>query len=329
LKILVVSNKERALRTLPPGAVPPGARLTLLDKGAPDEALLRACGDAEALVVDAITPVSRWLIERMPNLRLIHSEGVGYEGVDLAAATERGVLVCNNKGVNAGAVAEQAVLLMLGLLRGVLAGDRAVREGRQIEAKEGAMMRGITELGDCAVGIVGLGDCGKATAARLRAFGCPLFYYSARRRDPAEEAAVGARYLPLLELAAACDIVRLHAAVNERTAGLVGREFLARMKPTAYLVNTARGELVDNGALRDALASGQIAGAGLDTVAPEPVLADNPLVDLPPEARARVLYSPHFGGITKGSIRRAQEHMWANIARLMRGERPDCVVNGL
>jgi lactate dehydrogenase-like 2-hydroxyacid dehydrogenase len=281
------------------------------------------------LLADAIGKVSRNLITRMPNLRLIHSEGVGYEAVDTAAAKERGIFVCNNKGCNDTAVAEQAILLMLGLLRSVTVGDCAVRQGGQYEAKLNAMLTGITELRECKVGLIGLGDIGKATAKILRAFGSEIYYYNSRRKSPAEESSLGAVYLPLPDLAAEVDILSVHASVTPETVGLVNAELLSRMKPTAYVINTARGEIIDNLALREAIITGCIAGAGLDTVYPEPTTKDNPLVDLPPEHRRKILYSPHFGGITTGSIRRAQEHMWTNVARIARGERPDCIVNGL
>ena len=131
------------------------------------------------------------------------------------------------------------------------------------------------------------------------------------------------------ELAAACDIVSLHCAVTEETRNLVDAALLRRMKPTAYLINTARGDLVDNEALRQALLEGRIAGAGLDTLSPEPVPAGHPLTALPPEVHRKVVLAPHLGGITEASFRRAHAHMWRNVEHLAAGERPDNIVNGL
>ena len=108
---------------------------------------------------------------------------------------------------------------------------------------------------------------------------------------------------------------------------MVDEAFLDRMKPTSYLINTSRGELVDNQALRRALVEGRIAGAGFDTLAPEPVSADHPLVDLPPEIQDRVVFSPHLGGITEGAFRRSHLHMWRNAERVAAGEKPDNIVN--
>ena len=300
-----------------------------LDKDSTEAEIAAASPEAEVLFVDAITPVTASLMDRLPKLRLIHSEGVAYDRIDLDAARQRNIYVCNNKGCNAGAVAEQAILLMLMLLRHALPGDRAVREGRQMEMKERYMVEGITELSACKVGLVGFGDIGRATAERLAPFGCELYYYTRHRRAPEEERKYGVTYLPLEELAAACDIVSLHCAVNDETRNMVDDAFLGRMQPTAYLINTARGDLVDNNALVRALTEGRIAGAGLDTLAPEPVPADHPLVTLQPEIQDRVALAPHLGGITEACFRRAHAHMWRNAERLAAGERPDCVVNGL
>ena len=327
---IVILGQEARYRAYRP-AMPFVDRQTpvFLDKDSTETEIAAAAPEAEALFVDAITPVTGSLMDRLPRLRLIHSEGVAYDRIDLAAARQRNIYVCNNKGCNAGAVAEQAVLLMLMVLRRALPGDRAVRQGRQMEMKERCMVEGITELSACKVGLVGFGDIGRAAAERLAPFGCELYYYTKHRRTPEEERKYGITYLPLEELAERSDIVSLHCAVNDETRGMVDDALLRRMKPTAYLINTARGDLVDNGALRRALTEGRIAGAGLDTLAPEPVPADHPLVTLPPEIQRRVILAPHLGGITEASFRRAHAHMWRNAQRLAAGERPDSVVNGL
>jgi phosphoglycerate dehydrogenase-like enzyme len=258
---------------------------------------------------------------------MIHSEGVAYDKIDLAAAGERGIFVCNNKGCNAAAVAEQAVLLMLAWLRGMVVGDREVRAGHQIEMKERMMTAGITELGDCTVGLIGFGDIGKAAAVRLHAFGCRLYYYTPRRKSKETEELFHVQYADLDALAEASDIVSIHAAVTPETTGMINRAFIGRMKPTACVINTARGEIVDNDALREALISGRIAGAAFDTLFPEPTPRDHPLVDMPDHCKDKVLYAPHLGGITTGSFKRAHQNMWNNAARVARGENPVHIVN--
>lgn len=327
MKIVILGTRARYQRYLPDLSFARAQTPVYLDKDSSEEQILAAAGDAEVMFVDAIAPVSGRLMEAMPHLRLIHSEGVAFDKIDLAAARQRGIDVCNNKGCNAAAVAEQTILLMLMLLRRALEGDRAVRQGHQMEMKERSMVEGITELSACQVGLVGFGDIAQATAARLVPFGCELYYYTPHRRSPEEEARYGVRYLPLEELATACDIISLHCAVTDQTRGMVDAAFLSRMKSTAYLINTSRGDLVDNPALRQALLEGRIAGAGFDTVAPEPVPADHPLVDLPEAVRDRVVFSPHLGGITEGSFRRSHLHMWRNAERVSVGEKPDNIVN--
>ena len=320
MKIVILGAEARYRAYQPAMPFIQQQELVFLDKDSTEAEILAAGADAE---------VSAALMEHMPCLRLIHSEGVAFDRIDLSAARERGIYVCNNKGCNAGAVAEQTVLLILMLLRHALEGDEAVRAGRQMEMKERCMVEGITELSACKVGLVGFGDIARAAAERLVPFGCELYYYTKHRRLPEEEKKYHVTYLPLEELAEKSDIVSLHCAVTEETRNLVDAALLRRMKPTAYLINTARGDLVDNEALRQALLEGRIAGAGLDTLSPEPVPAGHPLTALPPEVHRKVVLAPHLGGITEASFRRAHAHMWRNVEHLAAGERPDNIVNGL
>ena len=285
--------------------------------------------DAQVIFTDTITDVGEDIITLLPQLKLIQSEGVAFNRIDLEAARSRGIYVCNNKGFNSSSVAEHTIMLMLMALRHGVTGDRAVREGRQIQMKEAVMVSNSPELGEQTVGLVGFGDIAQALARRLAPFGCRLLYYSLHRRSPEVEAQFGVTYLPLEELAAQCTILSLHCAVNQQTRRMVNAALLAKMRPGAILVNTARGDLMDDLAVREALISGQLGGAAFDTLFPEPTPADHPLVDLPPEVRDKVVYSPHLGGITGGSFRRGHARMWNNVRLLLEGNRPECVVNGL
>ena len=285
--------------------------------------------DAEVVFADAITTVGREVMEALPGLRMIHSEGVAFNAIDIEAARERGIFVCNNKGCNAGSVAEHAVMLMLMALRRGITGHAAVKAGEQIRFKEQFMVSSAPELGEQSVGLIGLGDIGTATARLLRPFGCRLYYYTAHRRPPEVEEELNISYLPLEELAARCDILSLHCAVNQQTTHMVNGDFLSRVKPGAILVNTARGQLVDNLAVRRALVDGVLGGIAVDTLDPEPTPADHPLVDLPPEIADRAVYSPHLGGITGGVFRRAHRNMWNSVRLLLEGQRPGFIVNGL
>lgn len=327
--ILVLANRENYVSNPLGDTYLDTDDMVFVGPTATAEQALAAAPNADILFADSVASVPRALIEGMPNLKLINTEGVGFNGVDCEAAAERGIPVCNNAGGNAHAVAEQAILLMLGLLRHVLAWDAAVRDGRQFEAKAEGFANGITDLADCTVGIIGLGNSGQALAKRLQAFGTRVLYTGRRRKSPALEQELHVEWCELPELLGACDIVSLHTAVTEDTVNMADAAFFAQMKDGAYLINTARGDLVVNEDLADALRSGKLAGAGLDTIAPEPVTSDNLLLNLEPAVAARILFSPHVAGITTGSRNRMQAHMWDNLARVARGEKPTCIVNGL
>lgn len=329
MKILIKGNPLRYKRYSPGLDIEKESQLVFVDIDADNATVLARCKDADIILADAISNVDGELISKMDKLKMIHSEGVAFNCIDVAVATQRRIYVCNNKGANSASVAEQAIFLMLGLLRSGITGDAAVREGRQAEMKERCIVEGITDLGDCTVGIIGLGDIGLATAKRLSAFGCRLFYYSLHKKSPQLEENYNITYLPLYELAESVDIVSLHAAVTPQTKGMINDEFISHMKKNACLINTARGELVDNEALRRALIEDRIAGAGLDTVAPEPVTTDNPLLNLPEAYRDKIIFSPHLGGVTAGSFTRMHRTLWENAERIAQGKRPINIVNGL
>ena len=292
---------------------------------------LEAAGDADFIVCDAIAEVPAKLIEQMPNLKMIHSEGVAFNLIDTGAAARRGIYVCNSQGMNASAVAEQTILLMLGMLRDVCGGDKAVREGRQIDVKEGHITNGdLKELADCAVGLVGFGCIAQETARLLRAFGVKEIYYNKRIPLSEQEAAqYGVKRLTLPDLLAASDIVSLHMPLNAATEKIADASFFAAMKDGSYFVNTARGGLVDEEALIEALASGKLAMAGLDTVNDEPVQTDHPLLQCPKEVRNKILFSPHIGGVTGSSLHRSYAMIAEDIQAVAEGRRPKRIVNGL
>ena len=297
--------------------------------GEPVETYLEAAADADFIVADAIAPIPGELIRSMPNLKLIHSEGVAYNRIDLEAAREHGVYVCNCQGRNAAAVAEQAVLLMSGMLKDVVENDRAVREGRQIQVKEGYMQRGdLMELADCRIGLVGFGDIARATAQLLKAYRVRDLVYCKRTRLSAEEEAqFQVKYLPMEELLAASDIVSLHLPVKEETRHIADAAFFSHMKEGSFFVNTSRGELVDDTALIQALESGKLQMAALDTLDLEPVQPDHPLLNVPEEISRRLLFSPHIGGITASSFRRGYAFIWEDIEAVIHGKKPRRTVN--
>lgn len=329
MKILIMGNKDRYKKYMPDIDIIKDITMVFCPRDAGDEELLQVASDAEAIAIDPTAKLSGNVIRKMANLRIIQSEGVGYNGIDCEAARERGIYVCNSKGANAAAVAEQTVLLMLALLRKITVSDRTVREGNQIYMKEQMMIEGITELSDCKVGLIGFGDIAMATAKRLEPFECQLYYYSRTRKALDVEEEYKVSYMDLEELAGTCDIISIHCPVTPETTGMINKEFLSKMKASAYIVNTARGEIVDNEALYHAIVSEQIQGAGLDTVAPIPVTLDNILLNLPEKYADRIIFSPHIGGVTTSFFYRAHKKNWLNIDAALKGQRPSNIVNGL
>jgi phosphoglycerate dehydrogenase-like enzyme len=243
------------------------------------------------------------------SLRVIARYGVGVDNVDLEAAAARGIAVTNTPGANAASVAELTISLLLLLARPVLPAAAATRAG------EWPRTSGLSLVGKT-VGLVGLGAIGREVAGRLAAFDCYLLAF-----DVAPDAAFarehGVTLVALEELLAQSDFLSLHAPLLPATRGMVDEAFLAAMKPGAYLINTARGELVDETALLRALQSGHLAGAALDTFAQEPPGGDNPLLALP-----QVIATPHMGAHTDGSTTAMGALALADCLAVLEGRAP-------
>lgn len=279
------------------------------------EALLRSASDTDILLIDAMGVADKSLIDAMPNLKLIMSEGVGYQGIDTAYAASKGIAVCNNKGVNDTAVAEVALLLILGCLKSVITGNQCVYDGRQIEVKQ-ASFGVVRELSQCTVGLIGFGDIAKKTAQYCNALGARVIYSNKTRYESLEKE-YNVHYADMDSLLAQADFVSLHTAVTPQTTGMVNAEFLSKMKKSACLINTARGDLVDNEALLHALLNDEIAGAGLDVLSPEPVEKDNILLDS--RIKDKLVLTPHIAGITSLTVTKIYRNIMENINNLMKG----------
>ena len=288
-----------------------------------DENILAEGRDAEYLLVDSAHVCSAELIRAMPKLRLIHTEGVGFNKVDLQAAKAAGVYVCNNRAVNNVAVAEHTVGLMLAGLRRTALADHQIKTQGYLRTERAYLTQGEHELFGQRVGLIGFGAIGRETAARLNAFGCKICYYDAFRPEPEVEMSLNAEYLELDELLRSCDIISIHVPVLPTTEGMINATTLRMMKPNALLINTARGEIVVSEDLAEALEQGIIYGAALDTVAPEPMPDDHPLRKLSPEAAARLTLTPHVGGRTDEAFRRMLHGAIDNFVRVENGEAPD------
>lgn len=288
-----------------------------------EEKIINEAADTEFLIVDAMGRVSEKFIDSLPKLKLIQSEGVGYQGVDVDAATKHNIPVCNNKGINDTAVAEVAVFLILGCLKKYNDGIAAMYDGRQIQ-KKAESFGVIRELSECTVGLVGFGDIARQTAMLLKVFGARVIYYNRTRYEHIEDE-YGVEYVTLDKLLKQSDFVSLHLAVTDETRNIVNSEFLGKMKSTACLINTARGDLVDNAALFDALKNNKIAGAGLDVIAPEPVQKDNVLLD--ESIKDKLMLTPHIAGITALTVKKLYRNCYDNIIAIQNGSRPKNKVN--
>lgn len=328
MKILIIGNRARTEKYLPELPIVHEADWVVAERGTSDADLLALASDAEVIFADAISLVSAELIAGMPKLKMIHSEGVAFNAIDCVAARAHGIDVCNNKGANAVAVAEQTMMLMLGICKFGRVGDIAVRSGHQIEVKEQLMVSGIGEISGSTVGLIGFGDIAREVAKRCRAFGARVLYNKRTPLMAEEERELGVSFATRDELLVQSDFVSVHCPVTPMTLGMCDDAFFAKMKDGAYLINTARGEMVDNEACVRALESGRLAGAAFDTVAPEPVTLDNPLLQLKGELADKVLFAPHIGGVTSNMFTRAHRFMWENAARVAAGEKPLNVVNG-
>jgi D-3-phosphoglycerate dehydrogenase len=275
---------------------------------APTEAeLVEAIREADVLI-SGTEPVTARVLAAAPRLKVISKHGVGYENIDLDAARERGIPVCIAAGAITDSVADMAMALLLALARKVPQGDRSTRAG-EWKRMVGPELRGKT------LGIVGLGQIGKAVCRRAAAFGMRVAAHDAHE-DASFAASWGVEYLDLNALLERSDFVSLHAPVTEETRGLLNAERLAWMKPGAYLINTARGELVDEGALYDALSSGRLGGAASDVFVQEPP-AGSPLLTLD-----NFIAAPHSAGQTPEGLRKLGEICAENVLRVLRGEEP-------
>ena len=275
---------------------------------APTEAeLIARIRDVDALIAGT-EPITAAVLAAADRLKVIARHGVGYENIDLEAARACGIVVAVAGDAIADSVADMALALMLALARRLSQGDRAVRSGAWPRLV-GVEMRGKT------LGIIGLGQIGRQVCRRAKGFGMQVVAYDPYP-DERFARSWGVRYLPLDELLARADFVSLHAPVTPETRHLINPTTLAQMKPGAYLINTSRGELVDEAALAAALRQGRLAGAASDVFAREPP-GDNPLLTL-----ENFIATPHSAGQTEDGLRRMGEITAENVLRVLAGAAP-------
>ncbi|MBE7017748.1 MAG: hypothetical protein E7420_06285 [Ruminococcaceae bacterium] len=329
MKISLITSRKRFESYSDPAMVPADAELFFMPLEYTEEEAMDKLADTEILLVDSVLPVTAKMIEAMPKLKMIQAEGVAYNKIDIEAAKSAGVFVCNNKAVNAAQVAEHSVMLILAVMHRLIEGDAQVRAGNQNETKLRFINDGLEDIIGKKVGLVGFGAIGKELAKRLLPFGCQLFYYDPFRASAEVEQEYSITYLEKEELLSSCDVITLHVPVTPSTTNFINKEALAIMKPNAIIINAARGLVVDTQALADAIMAEQIYGAGLDTIEPEPVPADSPVLLMPEPYCSRVVLSPHVAGTTKSVFFSAYRNFWGNVKAVSNGQRPINIVNEL
>ena len=301
---------------LAPGALAalgPDVEIRSVD-GADRAALLPALAEADAVIVRSATRIDREALAAAPRLRVVARAGIGLDNVDVPAATERGVLVVNAPTSNIASAAEHAVALLLAAARQIPAADASLRAG----AWQRSRFTGV-EVAGKTVGVVGLGRIGVLVAQRLAAFDTTLLAYDPYIQ-PGRAAQLGVRLVSLDELLRESDFITIHLPRTPETVGLIGAAELAATKPGVILVNAARGGLVDEEALADALRSGQVRAAGLDVYATEPT-TDSPLFRLP-----NTVVTPHLGASTAEAQDKAGTAVAHSVRLALRGDFvPDAV----
>ena len=274
-----------------------------------EEELLPLVADVDG-VICGDDQFSERVLSAAPRLRVLSKWGTGIDSIDREAAARRGIRVCNTPNAFSEPVADTVYALMLSFARRVASSDREMKAGRWRKAQ-------LVSLGECVLGVVGIGDCGKAVVRRAGGFGLTVL-----GTDPVEPPAdfvqtTGIEMVPLDELLSRADFVTLHTDLNPTSRHLIGPEQLRLMKPTAYLSNTSRGPVVDQEALVQALQAAVIAGAALDVFEDEPLPAGNPLLSMD-----NVLLSPHTANSSPAAAEHVHEQTIANLLRALEDGAP-------
>lgn len=281
------------------------------------EELMEMLAGAAGHLGSAVLQIPNDVIDAAPHLRVISNFGVGFDNVDLSYARERGIAVCNTPGVLSDAVADLTLGLILQLARGLGEAQAMVREGRW---RQGAPPLPLgTDLMGKTLSIIGIGRIGWEVARRALAFGMRVLYHDVRPDCPAPEGALAVDFAEALRQA---DYLSLHTNLTAESHHLIDAEALAAMKPSAYLINTARGAIIDHGALYDALKERRIAAAALDVLEVEPPAVDDPLLSLP-----NVIITPHIGSATVEARDAMARLAVQNLADVLAGQDCPNVVN--
>ena len=297
-----------------------GIELKYVNSELPEDEIVAQCKDAIAILPNGARNLTPQMVEKMPKLKLVQTFSAGTDYLDKTGLAERGVDVANNGGANAVAVAEHAIALMFSVYRKLDVQIESVKKGTWMAGVEGDRLDFHTLVGK-RVGIVGLGRIGSRVAKRLAGWECELVYHDVFDHDDEYLKATGAKRIPFDELLSTSDIITLHVPLERTTRHMMSDREFDLMKPTAVLINTCRGPVVDEAALIRALEGKKIFGAGIDVTEIEPIEASNPLPTM-----TNVVVTPHLATRAIESEYNAAENAVTNAARLARGERPEWIV---
>ncbi len=295
-----------------------------------EEELIEACRDADFLLVTAAgPPITAHVIQNIPSVRLLQVFGAGFDKIDTVAARDLNLPVANTPGQNATTVAEFTIGAIIALQRKIFLGNREVKAGNYVDIERHFIRTGLQEVRESRIGLMGLGVIGRQVARLANFMGATVSYYDPYRADKQVEEELQVTYLPYKELLQSNEIISLHVPLNDDTRGLITRKELELMQADAILINTARGEIVDQGALAEALEDGLVGGAAVDHFFPDPPPSEHPLLNLTEKAQDKLIVSPHIAGVTAGSFSRMLKKAQENIHRVAAGDAPEFVVNGI
>lgn len=295
----------------------------------PDDIIIQQCRGADFLLISPVHRISDRVINNSPSLRIIQIEGPNYDKVDIEAATRVSLPVCNNRREATESIAEFSVNLMLAGLRRTAHADQQIKDGQFEQCQKNYRFQGIHEMRSRKVGLIGCGPVGRTVARMLQAFRCRLFYYDRLPLTTSLEATLRLTKMGFDDLIATCDIISLHIPSSPQTINLINKERIELMKPSALIINTSEGAIINQSDLATALESGRIYGAALDTLTPEPPPPDHPLLNLTPAGRMRLTITPHVAGTTNEFFSRRLIGAVTNMVRVNRGKNPIDVVNGI
>ena len=291
-----------------------GVNVIELPPGSTQDTLAEMISDADGLITRGSIKITRELMEYSPRLKVVGVHGIGCDHVDLPAAKELGKVVCNTPDALTVTVAEMAMAMTLALLRNIVSADKAVRND-QWKRKYGDLI-GI-ELSGKKVGIIGMGRIGAATAKRMKAFGAEISYWSRTRKQGIENEE-GYRWMELEDLCKDMDILSLHVPATPETRKIISAELIDSMKEGVLIVNTARGKIIDEKAMIEALKTGKIKAAALDVFENEPLSTTSPLCSMD-----NVILTPHLGASNLEGMQRMSQQVAEGVLKAIKGETPD------